>query len=279
MNRGPHRRITNMGVLSRTVTLLTDFGLQDHYVGSMKGVMLSLNPELHFVDITHLVPRHDIFTGAFILGQAVACFPPGTIHLAVVDPGVGTARKALVATAASQYFVAPDNGLLTYVMNAVEDFSAHEVTADHYFRKPVSATFHGRDVFAPVAAWLSRDIPLRQFGPGIENPVRLKIPVPAKVRDTLVQATVIAIDQFGNLITNLRPKELAAFAGGESRPCKVLAGKREISSFRKTFAEGKPGELFVVPGSSGYLEIVMREGSAASELALKSGAPIGVVIG
>ncbi len=267
-----------MGIMSRTITLLTDFGLQDHYVGSMKGVMLTLNPEIHFVDITHQVPPHDVLTGAFMLGQAAACFPPGTIHLGVVDPGVGTARKALVAMAAAQFFVAPDNGLLTYVFNAVEDYTVHEITADHYFRKPVSSTFHGRDVFAPVAAWLSKEVPLRQFGPRLQNPVLLKIPVPTKVGETLLQATVLAVDVFGNLITNLRPKDLPAFSG-DSRPCKVLAAQREISSFRKTFAEGKAGELFLVPGSSGYLEIVVREGSAAAELGLKSGAPIGVVMG
>ncbi|HYK90814.1 MAG TPA: SAM-dependent chlorinase/fluorinase [Acidobacteriota bacterium] len=268
-----------MGIMSRTVTLLTDFGLQDHYVGSMKGVMLTLNPDLHFVDISHAIPPHDILTGAFVLGQAVACFPPGTIHLAVVDPGVGTVRKAIVAVAAAHFFVAPDNGLLSFVYNAVEDFSVHEITADHYFRKPISSTFHGRDIFAPVAAWVSKDIPLRQFGPRLDNPVRLNIPTPTKVKDSLMQAAVLVVDVFGNLITNLKPKDLPVFAGGDARSCKVLAGKREITSFHKTFGEGKSGELFIVPGSSGYLEIVVREGSAASELGLKAGAPIGVVLG
>jgi S-adenosylmethionine hydrolase len=266
-----------MGSTSRIVTLLTDFGLRDHYVASMKGIMLSLNPDLHFVDISHLIPPQDIFTAAFTLGQAVPCFPADTIHLAVVDPGVGTARKALAAMAGGHYFVAPDNGILSYVFSIFEDFSAYEITADHYFRKPISSTFHGRDVFAPVAAWLSRDTPLRQLGPRLENCVRLKIPTPTKVSDTLMQAAVLAVDQFGNLITNLKPTDLPVY-GNEIRSCKVLAGKREITSFRRTFGEGKSGELFVVPGSSGYLEIVMREGSAAAELGLKSGAPIGVVL-
>ena len=266
-----------MGNSPRIVTLLTDFGLRDHYVASMKGVMLSLNPELHFVDISHLIPPQDIFTAAFTLGQAVPCFPLGTIHLAVVDPGVGTARKALVAMAGGHYFVAPDNGILSYVFSVFESFSAYEITADHYFRKPISSTFHGRDVFAPVAAWLSKDIPLRQLGPPLENCVRLRIPVPTKVRDRLMQAAVLAVDQFGNLVTNLKPGDLPVY-GIEARSCKMLAGKREIASFRRTFGEGKPGEIFVVPGSSGYLEIVVREGSAAAELGLKPGAPIGVVM-
>ena len=263
---------------TRIVTLLTDFGLRDHYVASMKGVMLSINTALHFIDISHLIPAQDIFTGAFTLGQAFPCFPPGTIHLAVVDPGVGTARKALIVSARGHYFVAPDNGVLSYVLLADEDFAAYEITADHYFRKPVSSTFHGRDVFAPVAACLSQDIPLEKFGPRLENPVRLTIPTPSKLRETLIQAAVLAVDQFGNLITNLRPEEVPAYGDTSGRTCKILAGKREITSFRGTFAEGKSGELFAVPGSSGYLELVVRGGSAASELGLKSGAPIGMIL-
>ncbi len=262
----------------RIITLLTDFGLQDHYVGSMKGVMLALNPELQLVDISHMIPPQDISAGAFALGQAAPCFPLGTIHLAVVDPGVGTERKAIIVSAGGHYFVAPDNGLLSYVLDAADEFSAYEITADHYFRKPVSSTFHGRDVFAPVAAWLSKDIPAKQFGPRLENPVRLKIPMPVRVRDTLVQAAVLAVDRFGNLITNLKPRDVPVYDSRDARACKVLAGKREINVFRQTFSEGKPGELFMVPGSSGYLEIVVREGSAASELGLRSGSPIGVVI-
>jgi S-adenosylmethionine hydrolase len=264
---------------SQIVTLTTDFGLQDYYVAAMKGTMLALNADLHFVDITHMVPPHDVATGAFTLWQAAPCFPPGTIHLAVVDPGVGTSRKALVASAGGHFFVAPDNGLLSYIFSAAEEFSVYEITADHYFRKPVSSTFHGRDVFAPVAAWVSKDIPLRQFGPWLENPVRLNLPAPTKVKENLLQAAILAIDRFGNLITNLRPKDIPAYVPGDMRSCKVLAGKREIATFHRTFGEGKSGELFLVPGSSGHLEIVVREGSAAAELGLKSGAPIGVVIG
>ncbi len=262
---------------SRIVTLLTDFGLRDPYVAAVKGVLLSLNPQLHLVDISHLIPPQDVFTGAFVLGQAYPFFPPDTIHLAVVDPGVGTARKAIIVSAGGQYFVAPDNGILSYVYSLSEEFTVYEITADHYFRKPICHTFHGRDIFAPIAGWLSKDIPLRQFGPRLEKPVRLKIPVPAKVRESVLQAAVLAVDQFGNLITNLRPADIPIYCGQEGS-CKVLAGKREITSFRRTFGDGKPGELFVVHGSSGYLEIVMREGSAAAELGLKPGAPVGVIL-
>ena len=253
------------------ITLLSDFGLSDYFVGAVKGVMLSLNPDVTFVDISHQVPPQDIFTGAFTLSQAYPCFPQGTVHFAVVDPGVGTSRKALAATAAGHYFVAPDNGILTYIMEANEDFVAYEITADHYFRKPVSATFHGRDVFAPVAAWISRKIELHQFGPVLQSPVRLQIPPLKRVRDALIQGTILAIDHFGNLITNLKPEDV-------SMPFKILAGQREITALRRTYGEGMSGEVIVVPGSAGFLEIAVTGGSAAATLNMKAGAPIGVIL-
>jgi S-adenosyl-L-methionine hydrolase (adenosine-forming) len=264
---------------ARIVTLLTDFGLRDHFVAAMKGVMLSLNPNLTFVDITHEVPAQDIHSAAFTLGQAYTCFPPGTIHLAVVDPGVGSARKALAAEAGTQFFVAPDNGILNYVQKSEEDFAAYEITADHYFRKPVSSTFHGRDVFAPIAGWISRNIPLRQLGPALPKPVQLKIPIPVKMRDDLIQAAILAVDHFGNLITNLMPGDLPIFDAAHPRAVKMLAAQKEITAFHRTYSEGRQGEIFVVPGSTGYLEIVIKEGSAASVLNIKAGAPVGVILG
>jgi S-adenosylmethionine hydrolase len=263
----------------RIITLLTDFGLRDHFVAAMKGVMLSVNPDLAFIDISHLVPPHDVHSAAFVLGQAYSYFPPGTIHVAVVDPGVGTERKALAVWAGGHFFVAPDNGILAYVFNKEENFKAYEITAAHYFRKPISATFHGRDIFAPIAAWISRDIPLHQFGPVVEQPVRLKVPAVTRVQDALIQGAILAVDNFGNLITNLRPENVPVYSSAESPACKMVAGQREITAFRTTFGEGAPGELFVIPGSSGYLEIVMRDKSAATELHLTPGAPVGVVLG
>jgi S-adenosylmethionine hydrolase len=256
---------------SSIITLLTDFGLRDHFVAAMKGVMLSVNPDLKLVDISHFVPPQDILTGAFTLCQACFCFPAGTIHLAVVDPGVGTARKALAVSAGRHIFVAPDNGLLTYVLESQEDCAAYEITAEHYFLKPVSATFHGRDVFAPIAAWISRGVPLHQLGPEVQDPIRLKIPPLTKVKDGLIQGSILAVDRFGNLITNLKPEDVPGFA-------KILAGQREITGIHESYGEGAAGEIFIVPGSTGYLEIAIKDGSAASILNLRSGAPIGVVL-
>ena len=262
----------------RIVTLLTDFGLRDHFVSVMKGVMLGINPELKFVDISHLVPPQDVRSGAFTLSQTYPYFPSRTIHVAVVDPEVGTSRKAIAVTAGDQFFVAPDNGLLTYVLEREAGAVAYEITAGDLFRQPVSATFHGRDVFAPVAAWISCDTPIQKLGAVLKQPVRFAIPTLERTPGGLIEAAVLAVDHFGNLVTNLKPDDLPAYSAGGSRPCKIIAGRREITSFRRTFAEGSPGEIFVVPGSAGYLEIVARNGSAASELGLTPGAVIGVVL-
>lgn len=253
------------------VTLLSDFGLRDHFVAAMKGVMLGLNPELTFVDISHSIPPQDVFSAAFTLGQAWDCFPAGTIHLAVVDPGVGGARKGLAASAGGHFFVAPDNGILSHVLASREDSAVVEITAEHYYRKPVSATFHGRDIFAPIAAWISRGIPLAQLGPAVPNPVRLPVPPIKRVQDALIQGVVLAVDHFGNLVTNLRPEDVP-------RAFKIVAGKQEITRRYATYAEGAAGEFFVVAGSTGYLEIAVRNGSAAERLNMKPGFPIGVIL-
>ena len=267
-----------MANTTRIVTLLSDFGLRDHYVAAMKGVLLNLNPGLTLVDISHQIPPQDVFTGAFTLWQAYGCFPAGTIHVAVVDPGVGTARRAIILSAGAQWFVAPDNGILSYIFDREESWAAYEITADHYFRKPVSSTFHGRDVFAPVAGWLSHDIPADKFGPQLTDPVLLKLPVLTRVKDALIQAAVLAIDGFGNIVTNLKPEDLPVYSAPGTRSCRILAAQKEIAGFYRTFSEGKPGEIFVVPGSSGYLEIVMRQGSASAALNLAPGALIGVIL-
>jgi S-adenosyl-L-methionine hydrolase (adenosine-forming) len=253
------------------ITLLTDFGLRDHFVAAMKGVLLKLNPELTLVDISHMIPPQDIYSGAFTLSQSCFYFPAGTIHLAVVDPGVGTARKALAVTAGGHFFVAPDNGLLTHILESQEDCTAYEITAEHYYNKPVSPTFHGRDVLAPIAAWISRGIPLPQLGPVVTNPIKLQIPSLKRVRDTLIQGVILAVDHFGNLITNLKQSDVP-------KTFKMMAGQKEITIMHKTYAEGAPGEIFVIPGSTGFLEISVKDGSASAQLNLKAGFPIGVIL-
>jgi S-adenosylmethionine hydrolase len=260
-----------MGGDMAIITLLTDFGLRDHFVAAMKGVLLKLNPDVMLVDISHLIPPQDVFSGSLTLSQTCFYYPAGTIHLAVVDPGVGGPRKALAVSVGGHFFVVPDNGILTHVMESQEDFTAYEITADHYFMKPVSNTFHGRDIFAPIAAWISRGIPLPQLGPVVKDPIRLPLPALKRVGDALIQGTILAVDHFGNLITNLKPSDIPG-------PFKIMAGQKEITSIRKTYAEGAPGEVFIVHGSCGYLEIALKNGSAAAQLNMKMGIPIGVIL-
>jgi S-adenosyl-L-methionine hydrolase (adenosine-forming) len=253
------------------ITLLTDFGLRDHYVAAMKGVMLKLNPELTLVDISHEIPPQDIYSGSYTLGHSCFHFPSGTIHLAVVDPGVGGARRALAVSAGGHYFVAPDNGVLTHVMESGGACTTHEITAGHYYNKPVAPTFHGRDVFAPIAGWISRGIPLTQLGPVVTDPVRLQLPEIKRVRDALIQGAIVSVDRFGNLVTNLKPEDVP----GSFR---MVAGQTEITILRTTYDAGAPGEIFLIPGSTGCLEIAVKGGSAAARLNLKPGAPVGVIL-
>ncbi|MBN1568019.1 MAG: SAM-dependent chlorinase/fluorinase [Acidobacteria bacterium] len=252
------------------ITFTTDYGLRDYFVAAMKGVILSLNPDAKLVDISNLIPPQDIFTGAFTLSRAWSYFPSGTVHIAIVDPGVGDAHKGLAVDAGGHFFVAPDNGILTYVLNEHPGFEAYEITAEHYYRKPVSPDFHARDIFSPIAAWISRGVPLIKIGSALQNPFRLQLPGIQKVKDTLIQGQILAVDRFGSLITNLKPDDVP-------HAYKILAGHREITGIHKTYQEGAPGEVFVVPGSTGYLEIAVKDGSAASVIKIKAGSPIGVV--
>jgi hypothetical protein len=252
------------------MTVTTDFGLRDDFVAAIKGVILSVNPDVKLVNISSLIPPQDIFTAAFTLGKAWSYFPHGTVHLAIVDSGVGAECKGLVVDAGGHFFVCPDNGILTYVFEENPGFEAYEITAEHYYRKPVSSNCHGRDIFAPIAAWISKGVPLRQLGNELRDPSRLQLPAIQKVKDTLIQGQILAVDRLGNLITNLKPTDVP-------RAYKILAGHHEITSIHKTYQEGAPGEIFVVPGSTGYLEIAVKDGSAASVFKIKAGSPIGVV--
>jgi S-adenosylmethionine hydrolase len=241
----------------RAITLLTDFGTADYFVGAMKGVILSINPQAVVVDITHEIPAQDVAAGAFTLLAAYDTFPAGTIHVAVVDPGVGSARRPIVVSASSHLFVGPDNGIFTYLYERETSFSAFHITATEYFRHPVSTTFHGRDIFAPVAAALSNGVDPAALGPRISDPVRLF---------TSNQSRIIHIDRFGNLITNITRDQ---FAPG----MQLSVNGRVISAFRNYFGEevGDADEPFAIWGSAGFLEIAVNGGSAASSLGVERG--------
>jgi S-adenosylmethionine hydrolase len=253
------------------ITLLTDFGTADYFVGAMKGVILSINPEARIVDITHEIPPQDIQAGAFTLSAVYQTFPAATIHVAVVDPGVGSARRPVLVCGGNQFFVGPDNGLFSFIYEREPEARVFHLTNEKYFRQPVSRTFHGRDVFAPVAAALSKGVHLEQLGTEIEDYVRLDQLKPEQTGKQTIQASIIHIDRFGNCVTNLTREHLT----GEmiARGLRLTVNGREITSVHRFFAEGTEatGELFAIWGSAGYLEIAAFRASAAQLLNIQTG--------
>ncbi|HEX8423825.1 MAG TPA: SAM-dependent chlorinase/fluorinase [Pyrinomonadaceae bacterium] len=257
------------------VTLLTDFGTADYFVGALKGAILSVNRRAQIVDITHEIPAHDVEAGAFTLLAAYVSFPPQTIHVAVVDPGVGSARRPLLIAAHGHFFVGPDNGLFSYVCDSATDARVYQLTNEKFFRQPLSQTFHGRDIFAPVAGALTQSVPPSELGELIVGDVRRLAPLgPSREAGGAWSARIIHIDRFGNLITNISRRELTAerLAGG----VRLEIGGHEISSFREFYAGAPAGELFAIWGSAGLLEIAANCASAAQLLGASRGQPVRV---
>ncbi len=245
------------------VTLLTDFGLKDHYVASMKGVILGINPQCLIIDITHQVKPHDIEEAAFILVNVYSFFPKGTIHLAVVDPGVGGERKPILLVTEEYYFIGPDNGLFTLVAQREKIKQIIVLKEEKYFLSKVSHTFHGRDLFAPVAAHLSLGINPDAFGNRIDslNEFRFERPM---IRGGRLSGRILHVDAFGNLISNIT--EEIFFQYVQDRPFIIQIGRETIHGLKKGYWEGKKGERMALFGSGGFLEISMREGSAQNRL-------------
>lgn len=260
----------------RCISLLTDFGLQDPFVGVMKAVIYSIAPDVHLVDLSHQVPPQNILHGAVLLADSYRYFPPGSIHLAVVDPGVGTRRAGLVAQIGGYYFVAPDNGLLTAVYEQAlqrgEEVRLVHLENIRYWLPQVSRTFHGRDIFAPVAAHLATGVDLDSFGTRVDQPVRIPIPRPVRT-DTGWAAVILMSDSFGNLVTNLTVSELADEPVREVR----IAGKK-LRKIVNTFGEGQPGELVALIDSSGRLSVSLVNGSAAKALGAHAGDAVEVIL-
>ncbi len=261
------------------LTLTTDFGTADHFVGVMKGVIHTINPEVQIVDLCHHVSSYDVFDGAYTLAQSYRYFSPGTIHVVVVDPGVGTSRRPIVIRAGGQKFVGPDNGVFSLIFECEEAVEVRHVTADHYFLHPVSNTFHGRDIFAPVAGWLSKGVETDKFGEIITDYVKFTSPKPKRAGGSLVRGVILKVDKFGNLITNLTPQDVPEIFAESPSPFKIMANQREITQLNLTYSMGKPSEVFAVVGSSGFLEICANRGSAATLLGAAKGDEVGVVLG
>ena len=253
------------------ITLTTDFGNSDHLVGAMKGVILNINPAATIVDLNHSVVPYDILDGALSLANAYKYFPSRTIHVVIVDPGVGTDRRPLLVSGEKQFFVAPDNGVLSMIYER-EPCTVRHVTAEHYFLNPISPTFHGRDVFAPTAAWLSKTMQTEAFGDVVTEFVRFTMPK-AKTNGQAVKGVVLRVDVFGNLMTNLAAEDIpiGALEGG---PVKIAVNGKPVAKFARTFAAGSPGEPIALLGSAGFVEIAVNRGSAARTLGAGRGAEV-----
>lgn len=270
--------------MTPVITLITDFGITDAYVASMKGVILTINPKAVIVDICHSVEPQNILQAAFILSTTYRYFPRGTIHVAVVDPGVGSQRQSIILKTPDAFFVAPDNGVLSYIVNELQPVSGEVTTAfshnatisqllpgieaititnPDFWRHPVSSTFHGRDIFAPVAAHLSLGTPMQKFGDSISHIHVYPIPRPYRDTEGNLIGHVLHIDNFGNLITSFKSSNLPG------NKVTVIVGGHQINGLSKFYAE-KEG-LSAIIGSSGYLEISLQNGNAAAFLKARVG--------
>ncbi len=257
---------------SPIITLLTDFGMADYFVGAMKGAILSVNESARIIDITHQIPPHDVRAAAFTLSAAYQTFPANTIHVAVVDPGVGSARRPILVTAQEHSFIGPDNGLFGFVYESeAANLRVFHLNREQYFRSDVSATFHGRDVFAPIAGWLAKGVPASELGDEIGDYVRQDRITPRSFADGHVEASIIHIDRFGNCVTNLTRRELTDER--IARGVCLSVNEHRITSFRRVFVEEPSvrGELFALWGSAGFLEIAASCDSAARLLGVQRG--------
>ncbi|MGQ9673764.1 MAG: SAM hydrolase/SAM-dependent halogenase family protein [Candidatus Aminicenantales bacterium] len=262
---------------AKIIALLTDFGDEDYFVASLKAVILSLNPRVRLVDISHHIPSFNIDAAGFVLAAACPFFPPKTIFLAVVDPGVGTSRKIVLVETARYFFIAPDNGLLTLVLAREKVKQVREVSNPKFFLGRKSKTFEARDKMAPVAAWVSLGQRLDAFGPALPGYKKRNYPEP-EVKDGEVHGLVLYADKFGNLVTNIpaalvRSLEMVQGKGKAT----LLAGSRKLGSYRETYGAAKKGEVFFLKGSLGLIEVAVREGSAQKRTGLHPGIPVRIV--
>jgi len=261
------------------ITLTTDFGTNDHFVGAMKGVILDIVPDAQIIDICHSVQAFDVLDGALTISQAYSYFPNRTVHLVVVDPGVGTGRRPILASCDKYHFVAPDNGVLSLVYAREERMHVRHITSEHYFLQPVSNTFHARDIFSPVAAYLAKEVDSLKFGDEVEDYVRFNAPKPIAVDQNKLRGVILKVDRFGNLITNITPQDAPMLFGDTAKKFKILVGSREITEMHDAYAEGAPGEVFCVLGSMGFLEIAANRGAAAQLTGAGKGTDVNIILG
>ena len=274
--RAPFRTETS-DLSNPVITLTTDYGTSDHLVGVLKGVILRILPTATVVDINHHVVPFDVLDGALTIGSAYRYFPPHTVHVVVVDPGVGTQRRPILASSEQQYFVAPDNGVLSMIYERAPSFTVRHITAEHYFQSLVSNTFHGRDIFAPAAAWLAKTHQTEAFGDVITDYARFTLPR-VKADGAALKGVVLRVDSFGNLMTNFAAEDLSqeTLANGKIA---LQIGSKQVERLAQTFAQGPPGEPVAILGSSGFVEIAVNKGNAARLLGVNRGAEVTLKVG
>ncbi len=260
----------------RIITITTDFG-DSYYLGSMKGSILKVNPSAKLVDITNSISMGNIREAAFALFQSYKYFPQFTIHLVVVDPTVGSNRMPIIVVTEKYYFVGPDNGVFSYIYKFDEVYKVIEIKEEHFFNEKVSNTFHGRDIFGPVAGWMSKGIDTSKFGEPINNYLSFEIPSPQLIKPGAVKGKILHIDKFGNLITNLTEEIIPLDENGYPKTIKVITKSGEITKKCRFYSEDKSGEPFFIMGSGGFYEISANGKSARDILNLKIGSEIGVL--
>lgn len=262
------------------ITLTTDFGLKDPFVGLMKGVILGINPNAIIIDITHDISRHNIFEAAQVISMSYKYFPPTSIHLVVVDPGVGSSRRPILVTTEDHYFIGPDNGVFTaiYESSLNHFFKVIEITATHYYRPMSGFTFHGRDIFAPIAAHLSRGTESRVFGEQVENFTRINIPRPEVTDTSIIHGEIVSIDKFGNAISNITPEDMVRLAPLEDKDkFKIIFNNNEISMVTY-YAENQDDNLHGIINSFGHLEIFVYLSSVTEKFNIKIGDSVSVAL-
>jgi len=259
------------------ITLTTDFGYKDPFVGIMKGVILGINPSINIVDITHDIAPGNIMQAAFAIETSFAYFPYKTIHLVVVDPGVGTMRRPIIVSTARHYLVGPDNGIFSRIYSIAESIDVFHVTAEHYFLSPRSKTFHGRDIFAPVAAWLSKGVDIMNFGEPISDYINLPIPLPSFPAKNIIEGEIIYIDRFGNLTTNIHSQKIEdLLENNKGKKMRVLVKGME-APFRNFYADANDNGIYSLINSFNYIELFVKNGNASLEFGLKVGDKVGVI--
>jgi S-adenosylmethionine hydrolase len=260
------------------ITLTTDFGYKDPFIGIIKGVILKINPAAKVFDITHGISPQNIFEASLVLELSFNNFPHDTIHVAIVDPGVGSARRPILAVTENYYFIGPDNGIFSRIFALSERLTVFHITAAHYFLKQDGSTFQGKDIFAPIAGSLSKGVSITNFGDPITDFKKISIPLPQLTGKNVLDGEVIYIDRFGNTMTNVHTEKIREMTGNNDvKPVKVLVKGKEVP-FKNYYAQASDTGLYSLINSFGYLELFVRNGNAARTFGIKVGDKVGVIL-